>query len=147
MNDGLLLPLILSLAVFDAVHVSSRGTLAFGRRLIPSAFSALPDGTDRTFLAPFQAVLGFAPASRWPQLSAATNSLFWHDTTASGSRRFTWVNALLDRHMRHADAYDKNRNDPEGSPYPVAKGCRTRPPRLKRPVPVELVGLVSYTVH
>jgi len=30
----------------------------------------------------------------------------------------------LERHMRHADAYDKNRNDPEGSPYPVAKGCK-----------------------
>ncbi|MGI5867861.1 MAG: DUF4886 domain-containing protein [Kiritimatiellia bacterium] len=29
----------------------------------------------------------------------------------------------LERHMLHADAYDKNRNDPEGSPYPISKGC------------------------
>ncbi len=30
----------------------------------------------------------------------------------------------MERHVRHADAFDKNHDDPEGSPYPVSKGCR-----------------------
>ena len=29
----------------------------------------------------------------------------------------------LERHMRHADAYDKKHADPEGSPYVIAKTC------------------------
>jgi len=29
----------------------------------------------------------------------------------------------FERHMRHADAYDKKHDDPEGNPYPISKGC------------------------
>lgn len=30
----------------------------------------------------------------------------------------------FERHMHHADIYDQNPDDPEGSPYPISKSCK-----------------------
>ncbi len=88
---------------YDAVYVSSSGTLAFGRRKSSSRATLLPDRNHPTsiFLAPLQTVLGIPPQARWNSITndelGITNSLFWHDVTDSGSIRFTWRNVLLGR--------------------------------------------------
>lgn len=53
---------------------------------------------------------------------------YFNEIAASAGGDLTLLNAYIggcsfERHMRHADAYDKNLQDPEGTPYPVAKGC------------------------
>ncbi len=72
------------------------GTLSFNRPKSSPTARPMPDGSFIAFFAPLQTVLGIPPESRWNLLSA-TNSLFWHDVTDSGSARFTWQNALLNR--------------------------------------------------
>ncbi len=81
---------------FESVYVSSSGTLSFNHPKSSPTARLMPDGSSIAFLAPLQTVLGIPPESRWNLLSA-TNSLFWHDVTDSGSARFTWQNALLNR--------------------------------------------------
>ena len=85
----------------DAVYVSSSGTLSFNRPKSSPSARPMPDGSSIDFLAPLQTLLGIPPQSRWQQISnfefQISNSLFWSDVTDSGSTRFTWQNALLDR--------------------------------------------------
>ena len=58
---------------------------------------------------------------------------FLLEIAADAGVELTLLNAMiggcsLERHVRHAKAYDKNKNDPEGSPYPVGffkpHGCK-----------------------
>ena len=85
----------------DAVYVSSSGTLSFNKPKSSPSARPMPDGSSIDFLAPLQTVLGIPPQSRWQLISnfefPISNSLFWSDVTDSGSARFTWQNALLDR--------------------------------------------------
>lgn len=53
---------------------------------------------------------------------------FFNELAADTHAPLTVFNACIggctfERHMRHADAWEKNRNDPEGSPYAISKGC------------------------
>ncbi len=53
---------------------------------------------------------------------------FLNEIAASAGCDLTLLNAYIggctfEVHMHHADAYDKNQNDPESTPYPFAKGC------------------------
>ncbi len=53
---------------------------------------------------------------------------FLNEIAASAGCDLTLLNAYIggctfERHMIHADAFDKNPNDPEGTPYPFTKGC------------------------
>jgi len=85
----------------DAVYVSSSGTLSFNKPKSSPSARPMPDGSSIDFLAPLQTVLGIPPQARWQLISnfefPISNSLFWSDVTDSGSARFTWQNALLDR--------------------------------------------------
>ena len=68
-------------------HVSSSGTLSFGRSKGSPRAAALPDGTDMNFLAPLQGSLGTAPQE----------GRFWYAPTASNSVIFTWEHVFAGR--------------------------------------------------
>ncbi|MGI6496009.1 MAG: hypothetical protein ACOX5G_07965 [Kiritimatiellia bacterium] len=86
---------------YDSVYVSSSGTLAFDRPKSSPAAQPMPDGSPIAFLAPLHTLLGIPPEANWDKIASrrppVANSLFWSDTTDSGSARFTWQNALLNR--------------------------------------------------
>jgi len=98
---GLPDPFMLGTNAYDAVYVSSSGTLSFGRRKGSPTARLMSDGSDIAFLAPLHTVLGIPPEAQWDLMAnhelGITNSLFWHDVTDSRSSRFTWQNVLLGR--------------------------------------------------
>ncbi|MCK9506418.1 MAG: thrombospondin type 3 repeat-containing protein, partial [Porticoccaceae bacterium] len=78
---------ILGTNLIEGLHVSSSGTVSFGRpKGSPRAY-ALPDGSDLDFLAPFQTSLGIVPPE----------GHFWHAVMPGGSLLLTWQDVLLNR--------------------------------------------------
>ena len=68
-------------------HVSSSGTLSFGRPKGSPRAAEMPDGTGLNFLAPLQAPLGTVPPA----------GRFWSAPTPSNTLLLTWENVLAGR--------------------------------------------------